>query len=197
MIAASFYLMHLCMADMFPITSPVVVFALVASLILVCPILLARYRLPGMLGLLFAGALLGPNALNVLARDQSFVLFGTVGLLYIMFIAALEIDMQQLKRSKSHTLLFGLLTFIIPQATGTAIALLLGFDWLAAILLASMFASHTLLAYPIASRLGISRNPAVTTAVGGTIITDTLALLVLAVIATMAKGELSEHYWTG
>lgn len=183
------------MENLLPITNPVIVFALVASLILLCPLLLARYRLPGMLGLLFAGALLGPNALNVLARDQSFVLFGTVGLLYIMFIAALEIDMQQLKRSKSHTLLFGLLTFIIPQATGTAIALLLGFDWLAAILLASMFASHTLLAYPIASRLGISRNPAVTTAVGGTIITDTLALLVLAVIATMAKGELSEHYW--
>lgn len=183
------------MSELFPIANPVVVFAIVASLILICPILLARYRLPGMLGLLFAGALLGPNALNVLARDQSFVLFGTVGLLYIMFIAALEIDMQQLKRSKSHTLLFGLFTFAIPQATGTAVGLLLGFDWLAAILLASMFASHTLLAYPIASRLGISRNPAVTTAVGGTIITDTLALLVLAVIATMAKGELSEHYW--
>ncbi|SEH56237.1 Kef-type K+ transport system, membrane component KefB [Rheinheimera pacifica] len=183
------------MTEFFPITNPVIVFALVASLILLCPLLLARYRLPGMLGLLFAGALLGPNALHVLARDQSFILFGTVGLLYIMFIAALEIDMQQLKRSKSHTLLFGLLTFAIPQATGTAIALLLGFDWLAAILLASMFASHTLLAYPITSRLGISRNPAVTTAVGGTIITDTLALLVLAVIATMAKGELSEHYW--
>ncbi|MCC5827317.1 cation:proton antiporter [Alkalimonas sp.] len=183
------------MTELFPITNPVIVFALVASLILLCPLLLARYRLPGMLGLLFAGALLGPNALNVLARDQSFVLFGTVGLLYIMFIAALEIDMQQLKRSKFHTLLFGLLTFSIPQAVGTGIALLLGFDWLAAILLASMFASHTLLAYPIASRLGISRNPAVTTAVGGTIITDTLALLVLAVIATMAKGELSEHYW--
>ncbi|PKM18406.1 MAG: cation:proton antiporter [Gammaproteobacteria bacterium HGW-Gammaproteobacteria-15] len=183
------------MTEFFPITNPVIVFALVASLILLCPLLLARYRLPGMLGLLFAGALLGPNALNVLARDQSFVLFGTVGLLYIMFIAALEIDMQQLKRSKFHTLLFGLLTFAIPQAAGTVIALLLGFDWLAAILLASMFASHTLLAYPIASRLGISRNPAVTTAVGGTIITDTLALLVLAVIATMAKGELTENYW--
>jgi len=183
------------MTEFFPITNPVIVFALVASLILLCPLLLARYRLPGMLGLLFAGALLGPNALNVLARDQSFVLFGTVGLLYIMFIAALEIDMQQLKRSKFHTLLFGLLTFAIPQAAGTVIALLLGFDWLAAILLASMFASHTLLAYPIASRLGISRNPAVTTAVGGTIITDTLALLVLAVIATMAKGDLTENYW--
>lgn len=181
--------------ELFPISNPVIVFALVASLILLCPLLLARYRLPGMLGLLFAGALLGPNALNVLARDQSFVLFGTVGLLYIMFIAALEIDMQQLKRSKFHTLLFGLLTFSIPQAIGTGVALLLGFEWLAAILLASMFASHTLLAYPIASRLGISRNPAVTTAVGGTIITDTLALLVLAVIATMAKGELNDHYW--
>lgn len=91
------------MADFSPISNPVILFALVASLILLCPLLLARYRLPGMLGLLFAGALLGPNALNVLARDQSFVLFGTVGLLSIMFIAALEIDMQQLKRSKFHS----------------------------------------------------------------------------------------------
>ncbi|TKL81725.1 cation:proton antiporter, partial [Enterococcus faecium] len=89
--------------------------------------------------------------------------------------AALEIDMAVLKRYKTHSLIFGLLTFCIPQAIGTGVGWLFGFDWPAAILLGSMFASHTLLAYPIASRLGISRDQAVTTAVGGTIITDTLA----------------------
>lgn len=180
---------------MFPIKDPVLVFALVAALMLLAPIVMARYRLPGMIGLLFAGAVLGPNALNVLARDQSFVLFGTVGLLYIMFTAALEIDMAKLKKYKTHSIVFGLLTFAIPQSVGTGVGLLFGFDWPAAILLGSMFASHTLLAYPIASRLGVSRNQAVTAAVGGTILTDTLALLVLAVIAGMTRGEMNDIFW--
>ena len=186
---------HYFMDTLFPITNPVIVFALVALLILLAPIVMGRWRLPGMIGLLAAGAILGPNALGVLARDQSFVLFGTVGLLYIMFTAALEIDMAVLKRYRLHSLVFGLLTFAIPMAIGLPVAhYLLGFEWLAAILLASMFASHTLLTYPIASRLGITRNQAVTTAVGGTIVTDSLALMVLAVIAGMTRGEVDEQF---
>jgi Kef-type K+ transport system membrane component KefB/nucleotide-binding universal stress UspA family protein len=184
------------MLEALRISDPVAVFALVAFLILLAPIVMGRWRLPGTIGLLLAGAVLGPNALGVLARDQSFVLFGTVGLLYIMFTAALEIDMVVLKRSKTHSIVFGLLTFAIPISTGALVGhYLLGFDWPAAILLGSVFASHTLLAYPIASRLGISRDTAVTTAVGGTIITDTLALLVLAVIAGSVKGEVDETFW--
>lgn len=184
------------MAEWFPIADPVLVFALVALLILLAPLVMGRWRLPGTIGLLLAGALLGPNALGVLARDSSFVLFGTVGLLYIMFTAALEIDMVVLRRYKLHSIVFGLLTFAIPQSIGTLVAYyLLGFDLLPAILLASLFASHTLLAYPVASRLGIARNQAVTAAVGGTIVTDTLALLVLAVIAGATRGEMDEHFW--
>jgi Kef-type K+ transport system membrane component KefB len=184
------------MSELLPIKDPVLVFALVALLILLAPIVMGRWRLPGTIGLLLAGAILGPNALGVLARDQSFVLFGTVGLLYIMFTAALEIDMAVLRRYRTHSLVFGLLTFAIPQGVGTVVArYLLGFDWPAAILLASMFASHTLLAYPIVSRLGITRNPAVTAAVGGTIVTDTLALLVLAVIASATRGEMDDMFW--
>ena len=85
-----------------PVENPVAVFALVALLILLSPMVMARWRLPGTVGLLLAGALLGPHALGVLARDQSFVLFGTVGLLYIMFTAALEIDLQILKPAGGH-----------------------------------------------------------------------------------------------
>ncbi|THF67201.1 cation:proton antiporter [Pseudothauera nasutitermitis] len=184
------------MSEYLPITNPVLVFAIVAMLILWAPIVMGRWRMPGMIGLLLAGAILGPNALGVLARDQSFVLFGTVGLLYIMFIAALEIDMAVLKRYRLHSLVFGLLTFTIPISIGLFVSrVLLGFDWPAAVLLASTFASHTLLTYPIASRLGITRNQAVTTAVGGTIVTDTLALLVLAVIASSTRGEVDELFW--
>jgi len=184
------------MFDFLRISDPVTVFALVAFLILLAPIVMGRWQLPGTIGLLLAGAILGPNALGVLARDQSFILFGTVGLLYIMFTAALEIDMVVLNRSKFHSMVFGLFTFAIPQGIGTLVAhYLLGFSWPAAILLASLFASHTLLAYPIASRLGIARDPSVTTAVGGTIITDTLALLVLAVIASSVRGQVDEYFW--
>lgn len=184
------------MNELLPISDPVLVFAIVAALILLAPIVMGRWRLPGMIGLLAAGALLGPNALGVLARDQSFVLFGTVGLLYIMFTAALEIDMAVLKRHSGASLAFGLFTFSIPMGLGLVVAHhLLGFDWPAAILLASTFASHTLVTYPIASRLGITRNPAVTTAVGGTIVTDTLALLVLAVIVSSTRGKIDEMFW--
>ncbi|MFN3312334.1 MAG: cation:proton antiporter [Hyphomonas sp.] len=180
-----------------PITDPVLIFAIVAGLILLAPIILGRWRLPGMIGLLIAGALLGPNGIGLLARDTAFVLFGTVGLLYIMFTAALEVDLAVLNKSKGHTLVFGLLTFAVPMTLGLVAArYILGFDWMPSALLASTFASHTLLTYPIASRLGITRNPAVTTAVGGTIITDTLALLVLAVVAAMARGQVGDNFWT-
>jgi Kef-type K+ transport system membrane component KefB/nucleotide-binding universal stress UspA family protein len=184
------------MSDYFPIKDPVLIFAIVAGLILLSPILLGRWRLPGMIGLLLAGAILGPNALGILARDQSFVLFGTVGLLYIMFMAALEIDLAVFKRYRVHSVVFGLVTFALPQGLGYLVArYLLGFDLLPAILLASLFASHTLLAYPIASRLGIAKSQAVTTAVGGTILTDTFALLVLAVVAGSTRGEMTEAFW--
>lgn len=184
------------MNELFPVKNPVLVFALVATLILFAPIVLGRWRLPGMIGLLLAGAVLGPNALGVLARDESFVLFGTVGLLYIMFTAALEIDMVVLKRHRLASLAFGLLTFAIPMGLGFGVSrYLLDFGLPAAILLASTFASHTLLTYPLVSRLGLTRNPAVTTAVGGTIITDTLALLVLAVIVSYQRGDVDELFW--
>ncbi len=183
------------MPTQLPINDPVLVFALVAALILLAPIVMARWRLPGMTGLLIAGAVLGPNGLGVLARDQSFVLFGSVGLLYIMFTAALEIDMSVLRRYRAHSVVFGLMTFAVPMGFGIAVGRLLDFGWPATILLASTFASHTLLTYPIASRLGITRDRAVTTSVGGTIVTDTLALLVLVVIASASRGQMGEYFW--
>jgi Kef-type K+ transport system membrane component KefB len=177
------------LSDYLPITQPVTIFAIVAGLILLAPIVLGRWRLPGMIGLLIAGAVLGPNAIGVLDRDTSFVLFGTVGLLYIMFTAALEVDLAVLSRSRFSIALFGLLSFFIPTGLGfLATHYVLGFDWPAALLLASCFGSHTLLTYPIASRLGITRNPASITAVGGTIITDSAALFVLAFVAAIARG---------
>jgi Kef-type K+ transport system membrane component KefB/mannitol/fructose-specific phosphotransferase system IIA component (Ntr-type) len=179
-----------------PVTDPVVVVAIIAAVIVASPLLLERHRIPGVIGVLIAGAILGPNALGVLERDQAIVLLGTMGLIYIMFSAGLEIDLAVLKRSRVESIGFGLMTFAIPQGIGTLVAyFLLGFDLPAAVLLASMFASHTLLAYPVASRLGLAKNRAVTAALGGTIVTDTLALLVLAVVASSSKGELDSAFW--
>jgi Kef-type K+ transport system membrane component KefB len=179
-----------------PFEEPVLIFALVLLIILLAPLLFSRIRVPGIVGLILAGMLVGPYGLNLLLRDASIVLFGTVGLLYIMFLAGLEIDLNDFRKNRNRSLVFGALTFFIPQSVGMlAGRYLLGFGWPATILLASMFASHTLLTYPIASRMGLAKNEAVTVTVGGTIITDTAALLVLAVIAGSVQGELNGAFW--
>ena len=178
---------------MLPITDPVLVFALVALLIVLAPVLMERYRLPGMIGLLLAGAILGPHAAGVLDRDASFVLFGTVGLLYLMFGAALEIDPASLKRHGVASAVFGLFTFGLPFGLGLAAARYgLEFSWPAALLVGAIAASHTLVAYPIASRLGLARNRVITTAVGGTFLSEPLALFFLAIVTSAPDGNFRE-----
>lgn len=179
-----------------PWQNPVLIFASILFIILFAPIILNRFKIPQLIGLIVAGAIIGPNGINLLERDSSVVLFGTVGLLYIMFLAGLEIDMAEFKKNSSKSLVFGLYTFIIPMVLGTLGGLyILEFSWLTSILLASMFASHTLLAYPIISKMGIVKNKAVNIAVGGTVITDTLALLVLAVVVGVSVGDITSDFW--
>ena len=179
-----------------PLKNPVLIFSIILFIILFAPLLLNKIKVPHLIGLIIAGAIIGPYGLNLLIRDSSIVLFGTVGLLYIMFLAGLEIDMADFKKNIFKSLTFGLLTFLIPISFGSVGAhYILGFSWLSSILLGSMFASHTLIAYPLISKLGVSKNRAVSVAIGGTMITDTLALLVLAVIAGMSTGEINDDFW--
>ncbi|MEN6575520.1 MAG: cation:proton antiporter [Phycisphaerales bacterium] len=179
-----------------PISDPILIFATVLALILVAPMLARRVRLPEIVGLIAAGAIFGPHGLGLLARDQTVHLLGTVGLLYIMFLAGLEIDLHQVRRNRSHAVVFGLLTFGIPLVLGIVMGMrVFGMTIPVAILLASMFSSHTLVTFPAVGKLGLTKSPSVTTAVGGTIITDTLALLVLAVIAGASRGELGPAFW--
>lgn len=182
---------------MLPLSDPILIFTLLAFVMLVMPLLAERLRVPDLVLLLAAGAVLGPNGFGVLARNTAVTLFGSVGILYIMFLAGLEIDLHRFAKTRGRSVAFGLLTFAVPQGLGTLAGhYLLGFNWTTSILLASMFASHTLLAYPLASRLGIARSEPVAVSVGATIITDTLALLVLAVIADIAKGnDLNTAFW--
>jgi Kef-type K+ transport system membrane component KefB len=179
-----------------PWTNPVLIFASILFIILFAPILLNRVGIPQLIGLIIAGAIIGPNGFNFLERDSSVILFGTVGLLYIMFLAGLEIDMGDFKKNSGKSMVFGLYTFTIPMALGTLAGVyVLGFTVPTSLLLASMFASHTLIAYPIISKFGVVKNKAVNIAVGGTVITDTLALLVLAVIVGMSSGEINNEFW--
>jgi Kef-type K+ transport system membrane component KefB len=179
-----------------PLTNPVIIFSLVLFIILFAPILFDKIKVPHIIGLILAGIIIGPYGLNLLLRDSSIVLFGTVGLLYIMFTAGLEIDLEQFKKNRGKSFVFGLYTFLIPMVLGTFTAYyLLKFSFPSSLLLASMFASHTLLAYPITSRYGISRIRSITLTIGGTIITDTLSLLVLAGVTGMTKGEISTLFW--
>lgn len=180
-----------------PLENPVLKFLVILIIILAAPILLNKLKIPHILGLIIAGAIIGPNGFNLLMRDSSIILSGTAGLLYIMFLAGLEIDLAEFKKNSNKSLVFGLYTFIIPMALGTLSGLyILNLSVLASVLLASMFASHTLIAYPIIAKLGVTKNRAVNISIGGTMITDTLALLVLAVIVGMATGEVNQAFWT-
>ncbi|MFG6686392.1 cation:proton antiporter [Mariniflexile sp. HNIBRBA6329] len=179
-----------------PFTNPVLKFLIILIIILLAPIILNKLRIPHILGLILAGAVIGPNGFNLLLRDSSIILSGTAGLLYIMFLAGLEIDMNEFKKNKFKSLLFGLYTFTIPMTFGILVGIfILKFSVLTSVLLASMFASHTLIAYPILGKFGITKNRAVNLVVGGTMITDTLALLVLAIIVGMTKGTTNLEFW--
>ncbi len=180
-----------------PLTDPVLKFLLILVIILSAPLLLNKLKIPHLLGLIIAGAIIGPNGLNLVLRDSSIILSGTAGLLYIIFLAGLEIDMGDFKKNSGRSFVFGMYTFLIPMALGIVAGLyVLHFSMETSILLASMFASHTLIAYPIISKLGITKDKSVTITVGGTMITDMLALLVLTVIVGMATDVIGEHFWT-
>lgn len=179
-----------------PITDPTWVFFLVLLIILFAPIILGRLHIPHIIGMILAGVLIGEHGFNLLMYDSSFKLFGKVGLYYIMFLAGLEMNMSDFKQNRGKAVVLGLLAFVLPMTLGFISNItILQYGLITSILLASMYASHTLISYPIVIRYGIARHRSVSIAVGGTAVTDTLTLLVLAVISGMYKGEASEMYW--
>lgn len=175
------------------ITAPVPIFLTVMAIILLTPIVLNRLRIPYVIGLIIAGVAVGPYGLNILARDMSFEIFGQVGILYLMFLAGIEIDMYHLRKNMRKGLTFGLFTFIIPLILGAVAAMAaLRMQMLEATLLASMFAAHTLIAYPIVTRFGVTKAPAVIIAIAGTIVTVLGSLIVLAgVLGVYRDGSVS------
>ena len=179
-----------------PLEDPILKFLLILVIILAAPLLLNKLKIPYLLGLIIAGAVIGPHGLNLVLRDSSIILSGTAGLLYIMFLSGLDMDMSDFRKNGTRSLVFGLYTFCVPLLLGILAGYyILGFSIYSSILLAGLFASQTLIAYPIVSKLGIARDKAVTIAVGGTVITDTLALLLLTVIVGMVTGNTDDMFW--
>ncbi|MEM8559481.1 MAG: cation:proton antiporter [Bacteroidota bacterium] len=181
-----------------PFSDPVLIVALAMGLILLAPMLFRRLRLPGIVGLIVAGALVGPSVLGLLERDATFELLGTVGLLYLMFVAGVTLDLNQFARQRTRSLVFGLVSFGVPMGLSLlAGPSLLGFDLATSCLLGAIVGSHTLLALPVAQRLGITKNPAVIMATGGTMVTDVLSLVVLAVVVALQTGDANMLFWGG
>ena len=179
-----------------PITDPTWIFFLVLMIILFAPIILGRLRIPHIIGMILAGVVIGKYGFNILERDSSFELFGKVGIYYIMFLAGLEMDLENLKKNMGRAFVFGLLTFAIPFAVGMWVGMsLFRFSVGASLLLSSIFASHTLVAYPIVGRYGLSRHASVSISIGGTMFALTVSLFVLAGISGIYKGELDSGSW--
>ena len=172
------------------IREPIFTFALLLAIILLIPPIFEKIKLPGLVGLLAAGVVFGSSGLNLLnAKSETMVLLADIGKIYLMFVAGLEIDLEQFRRTKNRSIGFGFATFAIPLLGGILVGRVFGFEWNTAVLIGSLLASHTLLAYPIVKRLGVVNDEAVTVAIGATIFTDIGALLVLAICLGVNQGD--------
>ena len=172
-----------------PFTNPVLIFALLLFIVLVSPMLLKRINVPSIIGLIIAGVIVGPYGMNLITDSAGVNIFSTIGLMYIMFIVGLELDLKEFKANQNKSVVFGIFTFVIPFLIGYPVCrYLLDLNVYASILTASMFSTHTLVTYPIVSRMGVSKNQAVAITVGGTILTDTAVLIVLAIVINSSQG---------
>ena len=172
------------------IQEPIFTFALLLAIILLVPPIFEKIKLPGLVGLLVAGVIFGSSGLGLLnSKSETMILLADIGKIYLMFVAGLEIDLEQFRRTRNRSIGFGLATFAIPLIGGILVGRAFGFVWNTAILIGSLLASHTLLAYPIVKRLGVVNDEAVTVTIGATIFTDIGALLVLAICLGINKGD--------
>ena len=179
-----------------PFKEPVIVFTILLTIILIAPIVFKKFRIPGIIGLIVSGMVIGQHGMNLVESGESIKLLSTAGLLYLMFLAGLELNSRDFLRNRNKSLVFGSLTFFIPLIFGLVVAyFFLSYTFLESLLVASMFSTHTLIAYPIASRLGITRSEAVMITIGGTIITDTAVLVLLAFISAATQGTFTLLFW--
>jgi Kef-type K+ transport system membrane component KefB/nucleotide-binding universal stress UspA family protein len=180
---------------MIDLNEPVAFFLLIMSIILITPLLSEWVHLPGIIGIILGGMLIGPHVLGLIEDGDRMQFLSTIGLVYLMFSAGLEVDINQFMRVRNRSIIFGFFTFLLPQLMGMGLGWILGLNWLGMILLGSAFASHTLIAFPILTRLGVTRNEAIAVTTGATVLTDIGAFIVLAVVLGARSGGLSLLYF--
>ena len=169
-----------------PVTDPVLIFTIILFIVLMVPVLLRKSGIPSIVGLILMGIIIGPNTANLVGESEIVELFSTVGLLYIMFLAGLGIEFSEFKRNSIRGIFFGLANFAFPFILGYFTALhLLSMGILGSLLTGALLASNTLIAYPAAGKLGIAQTRAVNIAITGTLIADTLVLVLLAVVTSL------------
>ncbi|TVP68894.1 MAG: cation:proton antiporter [Nitriliruptor sp.] len=178
-----------------PLTDPGAVFAVLFLLVLLGPLLADRFRLPGIIGLIVSGMVVGPNVTGIIDQNTFIETIGYIGLLYLMFQGGLDLDMNGFIRRRRDSVVFGVATFVLPMVIVTAVSLALGLGWAASIIIASAFTSHTLLSYPTIVRFDLTKNRAVTATLGATLLVTVGALLVLAIAAAGARGDSSVGFW--
>lgn len=115
---------------------------------------------------------------------------GAIGLLYLMFLAGIELDVKAFMENRTAAITFGLLTFAISFAASFGVGMFyLDYSLAGAALVGAMWASHTLVAYPEVKAAGLASSRAVGSAVAATVITDVLALLILGVATSSGAPE--------
>jgi len=178
-----------------PLTDPGAVFAVLFLLVLLGPLLADRFRLPGIIGLVVGGMVVGPNVTGIIDQNTFIETIGYIGLLYLMFQGGLDLDMNGFIRRRRDSVVFGVATFVLPMVIVTAVSLALGLGWAASVIIASAFTSHTLLSYPTIVRFDLTKNRAVTATLGATLVVTVGALLVLAIAAAGVRGDSSVGFW--
>lgn len=184
------------LADITPIDNPIIIFAVIIIIILLTPYFSRKLKIPAIFGLIISGLIIGPNGTGLIANNLGVKILSSVGILYLMFLAGLEINMVSFQKSRYKSIVFGMLTFFIPLILGYFVLRnLFNFPFHSALLFASMFSTHTLLSYPIVNKLNIARRESVVITIGGTIITDTAVLLLLTIIVASFQGKLDMAFW--
>lgn len=166
--------------------SSLAIIALILTITLVIPMICRKIRIPSIVGFIIAGIIVGPYGFEILPNAHTIQTLGKIGMLYIMLQAGIEVDVNDFRQQRNHAVLFGLYSFIFPFLLGLLTSRLIGYGWVTSALLGAMYGSHTLMTYPILSRYGVQKNRAANVAIGGTMLTITLSLLVLAILKSQS-----------
>ena len=177
------------------ITSPLAIISLVLAAILLVPMVCRKIRIPSIVGFILVGMIVGPYGFELIAGGSTIQTLGKIGMLYIMLQAGIEVDINDFRQQRTRAIIYGVYSFILPFVLGICTSLLMGFDGVTSVLMGAMYGSHTLMTYPIVNRYGVQKNAAVNITVGGTMLTISLSLFVLAIVRNTIGDISDSSFW--